>query len=140
MQVSIGWLTYNMLAPLMLLWHCIFKSRGLTFMCTVMSLATSCILVAIIIIIWLVLPNEFDWGKQLGDSLTFMDAQKSGRLPASNPIPWRGDSALTDVAPNGAPLVGGFYIDGGKQTSPPCLCLLDRGSTQPYLLMSLGQF
>ncbi len=65
---------------------------------------------------WLpqVLPNEFNWGDQLRDSLTFLDAQKSGRLPADNPISWRGNSALSDAAPDGTPLVGGFYIDGGE--------------------------
>jgi len=66
-----------------------------------------------------VLPNEFNWGEQLGDSLLFLDAQKSGVLPASNPIPWRGNSALTDAAPNGAPLVGGYYINGGEHPPPP---------------------
>lgn len=75
---------------------------------------TTLTLAAIVVIIWLVLPKDFDWNQQLRDSLTFYDAQKSGQLPASNPIPWRGDSALTDAAPNGASLVGGYYIDGGK--------------------------
>lgn len=110
-----GWLLYNMTAPLMLLWHCLFHNRGLTSLCTVISLFTTVVLAAIVVIIWLVLPNEYDWKELLGDSLTFYDAQKSGQLPASNPIPWRGNSALTDAAPNGQSLVGGFYIDGGKQ-------------------------
>ena len=114
LQVSVGWLLYNMLAPTMLLWYCIFRNRGLTTLCTVISMITTITLVAIIVIIWLVLPKEFDWNRQLRDSLTFYDAQKSGRLPASNPIPWRGDSCLNDTAPNGASLVGGYYGDGGK--------------------------
>lgn len=114
LQVSVGWLLYNMLAPIMLLWHCLFRTRGLTSLCTLISMLTTLTLAAIVVIIWLVLPKDFNWNQQLRDSLTFFDAQKSGKLPASNPIPWRGDSALTDAAPNGSSLVGGYYIDGGK--------------------------
>ncbi|KAI8767741.1 endoglucanase E-4, partial [Biomphalaria glabrata] len=33
----------------------------------------------------------------------------SGKLPANNPIPWRGDAALTDC------VVGGWF-DNGDQT------------------------
>lgn len=116
-QVSIGWLLYNMLAPIMLLWHCIFRTRGLTILTTVISMITTIILVGIIVIIWLVLPNDYNWDRQLQNSLTFFDAQKSGHLPASNPIPWRGDSALNDTAPDGSSLVGGYYIDGGMASA-----------------------
>lgn len=116
-QVSVGWLLYNMLAPVMLLWYCLFRDRGLTTLCTVVSMITTLTLAAIVVIIWLVLPKEFDWNQQLTNSLTFYDAQKSGRLPASNPIPWRGDSALNDAAPNGASLLGGYYNDGGIPAS-----------------------
>lgn len=114
LQVSVGWLLYNSLAPIMLLWYCLFRNRGLTHLCTFISMVTTVILIGIIVIIWLVLPKEFDWNQQLRNSLTFFDAQKSGVLPASNPIPWRGNSALNDTAPNGASLVGGYYIDGGN--------------------------
>lgn len=108
-----GWLMYNMMAPLMLAWFCAFGNRGLTTLCTVISLLTAVVLAAIVVIIWMVLPNEYDWRQLLGDSLYFFDAQKSGRLPADNPVPWRGDSALNDTAPDGTSLVGGYYIDGG---------------------------
>lgn len=46
-------------------------------------------------------------------SLRFYAAQRSGVLPADNPVPWRGNSALGDFAPNGASLVGGYFDDGG---------------------------
>ena len=101
----------------MLLWHCVFRTRGLTALTTIISGVTTLTLVAIIVIIWLVLPNDYDWSQQLQNSLTFFDIQKSGNLPASNPIPWRGNSALSDAAPNGASLVGGYYIDGGKSAA-----------------------
>ncbi|CAG5117186.1 unnamed protein product [Candidula unifasciata] len=42
----------------------------------------------------------------LGKSILFYDAQRSGKLPANNPIPWRGDSAVNDCVP------GGWYDAG----------------------------
>ncbi|CAL1530777.1 unnamed protein product [Lymnaea stagnalis] len=47
-----------------------------------------------------------DYGSALGKSYLFYDAQRSGKLPANNPIPWRGDSALNDC------VVGGWYDAG----------------------------
>jgi endoglucanase len=41
--------------------------------------------------------------------LLFYDAQRSGRLPANNPIPYRGDSALGDKGANNEDLTGGYY-------------------------------
>ena len=106
-----------MIAPMMLLWHFAFGTRFLGGVCTFMGFLSTAIIVAIIILIWLVLPNEYNYTSLLGDSLDFYAAQKSGILPADNPIPWRGNSALIDRAPNGASLVGGYYDDGGAQDS-----------------------
>ncbi|GFR70523.1 endoglucanase [Elysia marginata] len=47
-----------------------------------------------------------DYGAALGKSILFYDAQRSGKLPGNNPIPWRGDSALSDCVP------GGWYDAG----------------------------
>ncbi|KAK0059960.1 endoglucanase A [Biomphalaria pfeifferi] len=44
-----------------------------------------------------------NYSSALGASILFYDAQRSGPLPANNPIKWRGDSALTDC------VVGGWY-------------------------------
>ena len=49
-------------------------------------------------------------------SYEFYEAQRSGALPPGSGPAWRGDSALADTAPNGAPLVGGWYDAGGA----PC--------------------
>lgn len=54
-----------------------------------------------------------DYAKVLELSLLFYEAQRSGRLPADNRIPWRGDSALNDRGINGEDLTGGYY-DGKK--------------------------
>jgi hypothetical protein len=42
-----------------------------------------------------------NYGDALTKSILFFDAQRSGRLPANNPIPWRGDSALGDCVVGG---------------------------------------
>ncbi|KAK7481400.1 hypothetical protein BaRGS_00027356 [Batillaria attramentaria] len=47
-----------------------------------------------------------DYAKAIALSQMFYDAQRSGKLPADNPIPWRNDSALTDC------VVGGWYDAG----------------------------
>jgi hypothetical protein len=45
----------------------------------------------------------------LEKSILFYEAQRSGKLPPSNRIPWRGDSALQDMGDNGEDLTGGWY-------------------------------
>lgn len=48
----------------------------------------------------------------LQKSLWFYDAQRSGDLPDSFRVPWRGDSALGDGADAGIDLSGGFHDAG----------------------------
>merc|ERR1712179_660060 len=55
--------------------------------------------------------TKFNYKDALGLSILFYDAQRSGRLPANNPIPWRGDSAVND-GDNGVDLSGGWYDAG----------------------------
>lgn len=64
--------------------------------------------------LWLVvvmfpLSSAFDYRHALKLSLLFYEAQRSGHLPASNRIPWRSDSALTDRGIHGEDLTGGYY-------------------------------
>jgi len=47
-----------------------------------------------------------DYGVALGKSILFYEAQRSGKLPSPNPVPWRGDSALGDC------VTGGWYDAG----------------------------
>ena len=49
----------------------------------------------------------------LHKSLLFYEAQRSGKLPADNRIPWARDSALDDGSDVGLDLSGGYY-DGTK--------------------------
>ena len=48
----------------------------------------------------------------LQKSLTFYDAQRSGRLPDDFRVRWRADSGLTDGSDVGRDLTGGFYDAG----------------------------
>eukprot|EP00051_Salpingoeca_urceolata_P011971 m.148852 g.148852 ORF g.148852 m.148852 type:complete len:745 (-) comp17329_c0_seq2:70-2304(-) len=59
---------------------------------------------------------QYDYSDVLGKAILFYEAQRSGPLPSSNRLPWRGDSALND-APIEATgqvldLTGGYYDAG----------------------------
>ncbi|CAL8464164.1 g3699 [Coccomyxa elongata] len=45
-------------------------------------------------------------------SWLFYEAQRSGKFPATNRVPWRGPSALGDKAPDGSDVTGGWYDAG----------------------------
>ncbi|CAL1530776.1 unnamed protein product [Lymnaea stagnalis] len=70
-----------------------------------------------------------DYADALGKSILFYDAQRSGKLPANNPIHWRGDSAVNDCVP------GGWY-DAGDHVKFG----LPMASTSTLLLWSLIRF
>jgi len=56
--------------------------------------------------------QSFNYGEVLQKSLFFYEAQRSGDLPTTNRINWRGDSALQDGADVGRDLTGGWYDAG----------------------------
>ena len=53
--------------------------------------------------------TKYDLNEVLEKSILFYEAQRSGKLPPINRIPWRGDSALNDKGDNGEDLTGGWY-------------------------------
>jgi hypothetical protein len=57
-------------------------------------------------------PGAFNYGEALEKSILFYEAQRSGDLPATNRVEWRGDSALKDGADVGVDLTGGYYDAG----------------------------
>ena len=57
-------------------------------------------------------PPKYDYDSVLHDSILFYEAQRSGKLPNSNRVPWRKDSALNDRGQNGEDLSGGWYDAG----------------------------
>ncbi|KAK7093280.1 uncharacterized protein [Littorina saxatilis] len=56
--------------------------------------------------------SKYNYDELLMKSILFYEAQRSGKLPANNRIPWRGDSALGDKGANGEDLTGGWYDAG----------------------------
>ena len=56
--------------------------------------------------------QSFNYGEALQKSLFFYEAQRSGDLPTTNRINWRGDSAMQDGSDVGLDLTGGWYDAG----------------------------
>jgi hypothetical protein len=56
-----------------------------------------------------VVASDYNYSRVLELSLLFYEAQRSGKLPPDNRVPWRGDSALGDRGQNGEDLTGGYY-------------------------------
>jgi Glycosyl hydrolase family 9/Cellulose binding domain/Calx-beta domain len=56
--------------------------------------------------------GDFNYGEALQKSILFYEAQRSGKLPATKRVSWRGDSALNDGADVGHDLTGGYYDAG----------------------------
>ena len=57
-------------------------------------------------------PGRFDLDEVLHKSILFYEVQRSGKLPSSNRIPWRGNSAMQDRGLAGEDLTGGWYDAG----------------------------
>lgn len=57
-------------------------------------------------------------------SILFYAAQRSGKLPADNPIPWRYDSALDDGKDVGHDLTGGWYDGKAGHVTHYCMKML----------------
>ena len=71
---------------------------------------------AIAVCLALIAPNlfaqSFNYGEALQKSLFFYEAQRSGDLPTTNRVNWRGDSGMQDGADVGRDLTGGWYDAG----------------------------
>ncbi|HEY9882154.1 MAG TPA: glycoside hydrolase family 9 protein [Thermosynechococcaceae cyanobacterium] len=79
--------------------------------------------------------GAFNYSEALKHSFLFYEAQRSGKLPASNRIPWRGDSALKDGADVGHDLTGGYY-DAGDHVKFG----LPMASSMTLLSWGVGQY
>ncbi|KAL7165534.1 hypothetical protein ACSBR2_041255 [Camellia fascicularis] len=53
-----------------------------------------------------------DYGQALTKSILFFEAQRSGYLPSTQRVQWRGHSGLNDGKASGVDLVGGYYDAG----------------------------
>ncbi|XP_065870935.1 endoglucanase 8-like isoform X2 [Euphorbia lathyris] len=69
-------------------------------------------LILMVMITGLGLGNCYDYNDALGKSILFFEGQRSGKLPSSQRLRWRKDSALRDGFQIGVDLVGGYYDAG----------------------------
>lgn len=111
-MVSIIWCGYNAIAPFLVVYYAFFQFRGLKPLCCFMAGFSIVMLGSVLYSLHVYYRDVYKYDSVIGKSLLFYEAQRSGHLPASNRIPWRGDSALHDVAPNGVSLAGGYYDAG----------------------------
>lgn len=82
------------------------------------------------------IPNS-QWSNLLGNLLYFYDAQRSGKLPSTNRVPWRNDSCVNDGSDVNLDLSGGFYDAGGEHREisklpDPCLMICLARLHQSY--------
>ncbi|CAL0326428.1 unnamed protein product [Lupinus luteus] len=94
---------------------CIMVSRNL-FLWTVSTITTAAVIAGIITLILKIPPRHHNppppdnYTIGLHNALMFFNAQRSGELPKSNNVSWRGNSCLQDGKPEN--LVGGYYDAG----------------------------
>jgi len=55
---------------------------------------------------------QYDYNGALSKSILFFEAQRSGKLPANNRVPWRGDAFVVDGSDKGLDLSGGYHDAG----------------------------
>lgn len=72
----------------------------------------SCIVACSVLFAPPLLAQSFNYAEALQKSLFFYEAQRSGDLPPSNRVNWRGDSGLQDGSDVGRDLTGGWYDAG----------------------------
>ncbi|KAL4019124.1 hypothetical protein IC575_022763 [Cucumis melo] len=58
------------------------------------------------------LDRTFNYSDALGKAVLFFEGQRSGKLPKTQRVKWRGDSALSDGSYENVNLVGGYYDAG----------------------------
>ncbi|KAM5572349.1 endoglucanase 20-like [Rosa sericea] len=71
--------------------------------------------VACVLVLWCFLNevvSAIDYEDALGKSILFFEGQRSGKLPTTQRVTWRGDSALSDGQLEGVNLTGGYYDAG----------------------------
>ncbi|KIY73740.1 glycoside hydrolase family 9 protein [Cylindrobasidium torrendii FP15055 ss-10] len=76
---------------------------------------------------WLPADNtDATFANLLGHLVYFYDAQRTGKLPASNRVSWRNDSCLEDGKEDGVDLSGGFFDAGDyiKATFPMSFAIM----------------
>ena len=68
--------------------------------------------IAMVLLLGQTAGAAYNYGEAMQKSIYFYMQQRSGHLPADNPVIWRADSCLNDGADVGRDLTGG-YLDAG---------------------------
>lgn len=89
----------------------------LIFSLTVVILTSNCITAFIFDYFKLPIKESmaattYNYGEVLQKAIYFYEAQRSGKLPKTNRVEWRGDSGLKDGSEQGIDLTGGWYDAG----------------------------
>ncbi|KAK9821120.1 hypothetical protein WJX81_000795 [Elliptochloris bilobata] len=113
LAASVLWAVHNCIGPYLLAHYTwVGRGRSLARAAAVAAALTLAILAAALACLVALAPATYDYGQVLHYSYEFYEAQRSGALPPGSGPAWRGDSALSDTAPSGTPLVGGWYDAG----------------------------
>jgi hypothetical protein len=56
--------------------------------------------------------STYNYAEALQKAIYFYEEQRSGHMPSTNRVSWRGDSGLTDGSDHGVDLTGGWYDAG----------------------------
>lgn len=62
--------------------------------------------------------GQFNYKDALTKSIVFLEAQRSGKLPATNRLAWRGDSALEDGKLANVPLSLSLFLSSSIFSFP----------------------
>ncbi|KAM6582142.1 hypothetical protein CsatB_009144 [Cannabis sativa] len=73
---------------------------------------TLALLLVVVSVVEVASSASINYGDALSKSILFFEGQRSGKLPSSQRMTWRKDSALTDGFDIGVDLVGGYYDAG----------------------------
>lgn len=68
--------------------------------------------VVLIISLAAIAAGDYNYAEVIQRSLLFYEAQRTGVLPPTNRIPWRGNTFVTDQGINGEDLSGGYFDAG----------------------------
>eukprot|EP00002_Diphylleia_rotans_P008570 TRINITY_DN1848_c0_g2_i2.p1 TRINITY_DN1848_c0_g2~~TRINITY_DN1848_c0_g2_i2.p1 ORF type:complete len:402 (-),score=83.43 TRINITY_DN1848_c0_g2_i2:513-1718(-) len=63
------------------------------------------------------MPAAYNYAQALQHTVFFYEAQRSGKLPSSNRVTWRGDSFMNDGKDIGKDLTGGWFDAGDRVKS-----------------------
>lgn len=124
--LSLCCVVINFVPPFLLLMRWVFgPGQFLARLCTLFMVLSWIAGSAAFVFLWLLWPREVDFEKAARMSLSFLDAQRSGPLPAGYPVAWRKSSGEANVdailfvnetagisVPRLATLTGGYYNDG----------------------------